>query len=257
MEIQPEGIPASQIFFDQSAVQHWLSTQPILVSTVMASRAGLRALPLIVELWGRPGFSALQFFRAAHAAWTFTREPGVRTKDAARAARAKLTENSHAGAAVMLATAACVPRGSNNIAEFAARALASAAYADSSLANASLDELAAVENGGDGPARISIAIKLTSWPLWPGATPHRISSAWEDLKQRLWSASDADWEFWIEWYEDLLAGRPSGLDKAFDVALATLPNELWEQGPKVVNARIKELINAYTAVPLPPAESLP
>jgi hypothetical protein len=51
---------------------------------------------------------------------------------------------------------------------------------------------------------------------------------------------------WVRWYEDRLAGRPS-LGEAFDIAVATLPEELWKQGPKTVNARIKELIAEHTS----------
>jgi hypothetical protein len=217
----------------------------------MASRAGLRALPLIVELWERPGFSILPFFRAAQAAWTFARVPSERTKDAARAAQSNISENSHAGAAVMLAAAACVPRASSNISEFAARALVAATNADTSLADPSLEELMALDGGGDAKTRTTVAAEIAGLPLWPRATPHRISSAWVDLQRRLWTASDADWEVWIEWYQDRLSGRPS-LGLEFDIAVATLASALWEQGPRAVNAEIRRLINAHT-----PPEPIP
>ena len=53
------------------------------------------------------------------------------------------------------------------------------------------------------------------------------------------------------WYEDRLAGGPS-LGEEFDIAVATLPDGLWRQGPAAVNARIKELIAEHT-----PAEPIP
>ncbi len=73
----------------------------------------------------------------------------------------------------------------------------------------------------------------------------------KELRTALWTASDADWEAWIDWYEDRLAGR-SSFSEAFDIAVATLPNSLWEQGPRVVNARIKELTAEHT-----PPEPIP
>jgi hypothetical protein len=154
----------------------------------------------------------------------------------------------------MLAAAASVPRASNNIALFAARALVSASNADPSLADPSFEEVMALERGGDATARAAIAVEISGAPLWPGTAPHRISSAWIELERRLWSAGDADWEVWIEWYQDRLAGRPS-LGEEFDIAVATLPNGLWEQGPKAVNAEIRRLIEVHTPPRPIPAQS--
>jgi hypothetical protein len=55
----------------------------------------------------------------------------------------------------------------------------------------------------------------------------------------------------VSWYDDRLAGRPS-LGEAFDIAVAKLPDELWMQGPKAVNAEIRSLIEAHT-----PREPIP
>jgi hypothetical protein len=201
-------------------------------------------------MWGRPNFNMLQFFRSAQTAWTYARYPGSPTRALGRAGLATLSENSFAGAAVLLAEATPLPGSRKNVADFACRAIFNAIDADEVLANASLEEALAVDRGFDSSARAAIAVELASNPLWREIPP-RIEMSWKELRAALWSVSDTDWEVWIEWYEDRLAGRPS-LGEAFDIAVATLPNELWERGPKVVNARIKELIAEHT-----PPESIP
>src|SRR5205814_557253 len=130
-------------------------------------------------LWGRPGFTVLPFFRAAYATWVYARAPSEFAKDAARAACATaITENNLAGAAIMLAAAATAPVALNNIAEFASRAMLSAAEAEPSLAGASVEELTTVGGGQYPRARAAVALQIASAPLWPDTTPDRIVTAW-------------------------------------------------------------------------------
>jgi len=56
---------------------------------------------------------------------------------------------------------------------------------------------------------------------------------------------------WTGWYDGRLAGRASRGEE-FDLAVATLPDELWENGPAAVNHRIQELIDEHT-----PPEPIP
>ncbi|MEJ8475461.1 hypothetical protein [Roseibium algae] len=72
---------------------------------------------------------------------------------------------------------------------------------------------------------------------------------WRDMRQSL-EALDQDWDVWTDWYDDRLQGRPANPD--LEVARVTLPEDLWQQGPEVVNARIRELIAEYA----PPAEAI-
>ena len=91
---------------------------------------------------------------------------------------------------------------------------------------------------------------LTGSKLWIGQPPESIAVAWEQTQIYLLALKE-DWDVWVRWYGDRLAARPS-LGEAFDIAVATLPDELWEQGPAAVNARIKELIAEHT-----PPEPIP
>jgi hypothetical protein len=245
-----QGIPASHAL-GKDRLQHWFGTQPREVALTLSCRAGLRALPLLVPLWGRPNFQVLPFFRAAQSAWTYAKYPGLAARALGRASLETLSENSYAGVALMLAEATPLPRARNNTSEFAARAIVSAIH-DETLADPSLEEVMAVEAAGEFSARGAFAVALAGRPLWREIEiPNHIALSWRELRAALRAESDTGWGDWIEWYEDRLAGRPS-LGEAFDIAVATLPNALWEQGPTVVNARIEELIAEHTqSEPIP------
>lgn len=87
--------------------------------------------------------------------------------------------------------------------------------------------------------------------LWLREIPDWAISSWTALKRVLATAGD-DWDVWIDWYEDRLAGRPS-LGENFDIAFATLPNDLWRGEPAALNARIAALLAEHTPPdPIPP-----
>ena len=50
---------------------------------------------------------------------------------------------------------------------------------------------------------------LLNWdPLWTGTKePPHVRQTWEALK-RQWEEDDADWSFWVDWYEGILCGAP-------------------------------------------------
>ena len=66
-------------------------------------------------------------------------------------------------------------------------------------------------------------------------------------------AAHEDWDVWTEWYDALLEGRLAE-SEAISLARVTLPEELWERGPKAVNAELKRLIEAEKHVPAPAAD---
>lgn len=55
--------------------------------------------------------------------------------------------------------------------------------------------------------------------------------------------ANEDWEVWTEWYEARLAGHPA--IEALEVARVMIAEEVWKQGPKVVNAEIRRLIEKH------------
>ena len=52
--------------------------------------------------------------------------------------------------------------------------------------------------------------------LWDG-DENPLSQDWEELKSRLGAYADADWSFWINWYDDLLQGREPNWDMLYEV----------------------------------------
>jgi hypothetical protein len=68
------------------------------------------------------------------------------------------------------------------------------------------------------------------------------------MKENLLARSE-DWKVWTDWYDARLDGRRA--NETLEVARATIADEIWEQGPKVVNAEIKRLIEEHGGTTLP------
>lgn len=73
---------------------------------------------------------------------------------------------------------------------------------------------------------------VTHTPLWA-------TEAWSAQKQHLLAANE-DWQVWTDWYDAILEGRP--LDPDLELKKALIPDDVWRQGPAVVNAEIARLI---------------
>ncbi len=64
-------------------------------------------------------------------------------------------------------------------------------------------------------------------------------------------ARDEGWEVWTDWYDARLRGDP--VDWDLEEKRVLIPEEIWAQGPKVVNAEIARLIEEHRRHPSPPA----
>lgn len=73
-------------------------------------------------------------------------------------------------------------------------------------------------------------------PLWPKGLPLWAKVAWSTLSSSL-TLREEDWDAWTDWYEARLQGGPA--NEALEVARVLIADEIWKQGPAVVNARIK------------------
>jgi hypothetical protein len=76
-------------------------------------------------------------------------------------------------------------------------------------------------------------------PLWPERQPDRLPFLWQELKAALLAAKQ-DWDVWTDWYDDRLDGRARNEER--DLAYVRIEEALWAQGPAIVNAEIKKLI---------------
>ncbi|MBD8876495.1 hypothetical protein [Roseibium polysiphoniae] len=162
--------------------------------------------------------------KAAYAACTYAETTVVASAAAAAATVA-------AGQTALTAAAAAV-----NATRFAATAFAATAAANSADANALLSDREHIETGR------SVA-SLAAKPLWHSEPiPEELGILWKRLRTQLLARNEG-WDVWTDWYEARLQGSPANPD--LEVARVTLPEDLWEQGPVAVNARIRELIEEY------------
>jgi hypothetical protein len=259
-------------FSGWAAAHQLLRDQPNAVSVAIAARAALRALPLITTAQRAPETNAflsrvvLPSFRAALVSWVAASYParGTELQPFAKAAADALDDSrtwvsnivasrvvgtaQEAAAAAQFSDAA-KGRKSEQVDPAYHSAMAAfsgaAAFADSAVdsttareaaAAAFQDDFDAIERDNQGQAAVRAAARACA-PLWTGDIPIWAAEAWGQLRATLASAND-DWDVWIEWYEHRLAGGRSE-DADLDIACAMLPTDLWEQGPKAVNAEIR------------------
>ncbi len=83
------------------------------------------------------------------------------------------------------------------------------------------------------------------WPsLWTAsAQPLELASAWDTLKVQL-DEDKADWSFWIDWYEAVLAGKWEDWGLVFEIA-TQLDDADWDKGPAHVAEQIKLIRRSY------------
>jgi hypothetical protein len=252
-------VVAEQQEFDRDELETWLREQPPEVSVAISARCALRVLPFVepaVEFTNSPASALLPVYRANSLAFTyglgsenakdrltnvaFTLAAAARASNIANAAAAYAaiaTANTATGAA----RAANAPFANSNAASAAADAAASAVAADSASFPANASALASDRQYFDRGIPIEGLAVITLWPN--GRIPDEFPKTWDELKSTL-DALDEGWEVWTEWYEDRLAGHPPE-DEALAVARVTLPEPMWHESPKLVNATIRELTDLY------------
>jgi len=83
-------------------------------------------------------------------------------------------------------------------------------------------------------------------PLWDvvrRGTPH--TGPTDDI----FSTAPSEWQFWIDWYESLLDGRPmlgdAGRTWEMLEQIALIDSDIWDKGPEVVNPVIREIWEGY------------
>ena len=250
----------------------WLNTQPREASMAIAVRAALRVVPLlgrgleedplewpttitlpslralasvgtavvapirVADLQIKVAVDALEgnseaVFSAASAVSASVKEAVDAVATAVETAHEYTTARANAG------SVAATHAATESAAAFAASDSSSAAYAIATVDDATKTDWDRLMDGMQ-PADLLLQ------PLWPeNEVPDWATAAWGAMKHDL-LALNQDWQVWTEWYEDVLTGKPFIEDLEIDCRLA-IPQAIWEQGPAVLNAEIKDRTNSY------------
>ena len=231
-------------------VKVWLNGQSPEAAVVFVARAALRTIPKLK--FGQRGPTEAQranmlgVLRCAAAAWAIAAYPGHRAALCAAAgdsANRGFTDSDPARAAAYAATfAARLSDASNPTGSDLANPQAEHVVAAASRDNINIEELLRAF-AGDAWVLGERISNLPFSQLWPNRVPDWAQDEWEALKSALLAANEG-WEVWTNWYEARIHGRATNQD--IEVARATIEDEIWQQGPRVVNAHIRKLIEDRT-----------
>ncbi|WP_372923151.1 hypothetical protein [Roseovarius sp.] len=248
---------------DEDSLKAWLKDQPREVSVWIASRAAARVLPVwwravLTEDWARErDLTALPLLRSllisSVAAVVPTDEIKATAKVAPYSKRFFATSLSLpdkikattgvANAVASAARAAAANAASAHAAQAAAHAAsAHAAQAAAHAATAHAVSWVAIRTDAEQASEGRVPDAL---PLWPeGQNP--LEKEWSDIKARVAaSANAADWRFWLDWYDALLAGRTMLPDpeRTWDMLeeIALIDPATWNAGPETLNPLIREI----------------
>ena len=270
---------------DEESLKAWLEGQPRAVAVWIAARAAARVLPLwwqevLKHDWAHEGdLTALPVLRSVLISSVAAVRPtkdikatAADTADAARAAADAAVSALDAAAdddvhhvatarnAVLTATAAigAVTASGDVATAHAAREAASWAVGATYGATASTHGLvlagAAWDAFGQDVAKAAGGKLPDALPLWPGGAGP-LAAQWAEIKAQVAGAPDAaGWQFWLDWYDALLKGRPMLGDAARTwemlEKIALIDPETWDKGPEAVNPVIREIWEGYKGTPL-------
>lgn len=237
--------------FDTEEFESWLREQSHEVALAIAARSTLRRVPALFGfLAGHRQPEPLRFALVL-SAWRCLALPraavlaSVQSEVVRRAAGAALRHN-FAGVEIARERAdpmAFAERAAIEAMEAGSTAAHLVSEADDTMSRAKLllDSDEEAFRQGDVAAAMSGAgpENLLGLPLWLDGMPDDQRKDWESLKSALLSLNE-DWDVWTDWYEARLEGAEA--NEALEVARVTLPEALWQQGPKAVNGEIRHLI---------------
>jgi len=256
---------------DGDRLEAWLKDQPREVSVWIAARAAARVLPtwwqeVLTKDWARDrDLTALPVLRSlliSSVGATVSTED-MKAARVANAGAAMAYTNTHMGHAFAATDAAA------KVAPYAAaNAAASAAVAN--VADAVSDAAAAAADAGSNAAAAARSVWnavridaeqgsggeiLRFLPLWADAT-NPLAKMWQEVQAKVQVSEAADhWQFWIDWYQAQLDGRPMLGDEARTwemlEKIALIDPKDWDQGPEVVNPLIARIWVKYKSIPDP------
>jgi len=261
---------------ERAWIEVWLNEQSDDDLIAIASRAALRAAPLMVrsKQRGSGGKQALPFhvltsalFRASALTRVALKYP-ARAGELNAAAQAAAARAAAARAAVDATVRSAPVLGTLALALAAARAAAVRAspfasqeagafgsvpailgavtrFAPFLVAMAASDPNVRKQIRDDALAQQRLGAEgLADWRLFepntlPGWAREDWEREWESLKAAL--PRDEGWDVWIGWYEDRFRGGSRG--EAHELVFASVPQELWDEGPAAANGWINKRLS--------------
>lgn len=214
---------------DQRTLGEWLKTQSHVVAVALAHRAAMRTAP---DFWmvpegdqQRTSARNLQIIRSL----LLSGIAGSRSSPEITAAAAAAWKLSPAYASAAAATVGN-PSAAASAVPFLGEALWREVRGDAARL--------------DGQV---YAAAVLSVPLWQETDPTS-AGYWQEVISA-WQSVGPHWQFWIDWYEAALDGRPllGDWDRHWDLLteIALIPDADWTAGPERVNARIAELAEKH------------
>ena len=75
-------------------------------------------------------------------------------------------------------------------------------------------------------------------PLWGEAHPIWFDSA-DKQTRAIWAKNPVNWDFWVRWWDGVIAGKP--LDWELQKQVALIPDEEWQKGPDHIASLIRQI----------------
>lgn len=237
-------------FKDEESLGAWLKTRPRADSVIVAHRAAMRGAPIwsaaVVAEWARKrDLTAVPLLRlnlisgvAAKMPTPEIRFAAARAADAAGLAAVDAALAAARGATLAAAHAAHAAHAAAEAADNAADAddPARAAHAAARAAHAAARATDEVWTSIESDARALTSNEaLDELPLWPFGNP--LQEAWTASIPILRDTPGGD--FWIDWYQCALDGRPQNWPLLEQIAL--IDPKIWDEGGEALAAEIRRV----------------
>lgn len=234
-----------------------LDGEPRQLAIIIAARAALRVVPLLVDLSSMRtrdlSSVVLPVLRAFAAPWAAAKYPAHSLEFRAdTAALAASFAASAADAADVAHAAFFAARTVDSAAAVVAAvdAADAAAYASANAEDAFWSALSADLGAWSARQAGALLKDLIDYELWLTPTPDALRSQRREFIDAFISRGEG-WQHWLAWLEDRHVGFPADEEK--ELARLTLPEDLWEAGTKsidgvkAVNAEIQRRFDEIDA----------
>jgi hypothetical protein len=247
-------------FTNREELEIWLADKPREWARVLAARVALRVLPVALSPLSRDMSQrsiyrpiALPIVRSVALAWAAARYQAVREHSRYATAVAAssfvmplagwippmslLTENETIDAMALQAIAAATAA---NFSEDEARLQTVTSIVAAAAATNDLEMWRAASFDASDLEKRNNPALLAELQLWLPSATFSGASSLIDLQHYALRDMGEHWEVWNDWYQARLHGRDPW-PEAVEIACALIPDEIWKQGPSVVNAEIRRI----------------